>query len=341
MSFNKFAGCNGALYRTRLFVIAGLTLVANGCAPAGAPQVVGDAAAEAPTADPAVEQAGCAGEPTLGRPLDVRAVNKAGRMPTATDADYRRSLRTAVGSTGDTLVTISLEREPGADDWYESAVEWSVGQHVRALASRLSHELYLATSPNAGAPGQPTDIVSIERWNIAVADGEWYSFRPRYLGAPLDPYSTPPTQFLIKNGAFVPPELRPRQSVTRTVIWAGQSLVPSAMACDPDGRFVLILDGESDTIYQLATTPGSTPNAIADAGTYPMLAKCTGFRVGDHTALGRVFRVLADDMDGDYGVFLIDGANDTAFESVMELDHGTYVSSGLATGWQADYHLKF
>lgn len=240
--------------------------------------------------------------------------------------------------------SIRCERAERADrtaPWeHREESEYSLPYYLTGFASREGgDELFLCGMT-------PDGSTIIERWRFPVPDGRWVV---RYPG-PAPPIGTPA-------GAFVPTvvvegggawewgsddpvgELRPP---TRTVVYEGSAGPFTAIAVDPEGRFLVMSNHSRHSLDRIVL--GASPievETLFEEKDYPALGKIASIEVLDFGTEGRKILLRgngygANRLDQVWGI-IGDPENDGILDSLEFLSSRAFAASPYSV-WE-DWRL--
>lgn len=155
----------------------------------------------------------------------------------------RQSFTGMIG--GREITHIRHERETPSHDWEVKETPISVTYAITYVATREGgDELYIAGLKDNG------DAI-LERWTFDREPGRYvvrFDAAPTPVGVPRGPYS--PALSLFGQHPYVPPSRRV-DPPNKTVLLEGSYGQFMCMEADPEGRFVLLYEGEDEKLYRL------------------------------------------------------------------------------------------
>jgi len=199
---------------------------------------------------------------------------------------------------------------------------------MTAVTSRDGgHEVYVAGVKFDG------DVV-IEKWRYGKRSKGWI------LGAPSDPLpiGQPMPEFVpveSPNGSsWVAPPSNTGRPAVKSIFWSSSSVpILSALAVDPEGRYLLALSYPSGNVLQFDLTAASpqTPSTILTVAQEPYLDKVSMMVMWEHASEGRKC-IITKRVDGwtidDSQVVLSDSNNDGIFEAFDFYDKAQWKANG-------------
>lgn len=248
-------------------------------------------------------------------------------------ADFRQVVMFTVGACD--VVLRNEERVipavsiPSADPFDAIDYEYRASYRVFGVCGRQAYELYLIGLSDTG------DCV-VEQWKHVVLTGAYYFDRSPSLtpvGVPVS--GVPAIATGIKGGVYVPAALRQRPGRQQRIeLLRSASLgAPHAIACDPEGRFLLLVCGNAvRTLYRLDLSDGALPVPLLNSGSVPHLAYCDSIHAEHHQTYGRVYLAGCSmcPIEGSESVTLLfDGENDGLFDAPLTLSQGDYAAAGF------------
>ncbi len=217
-------------------------------------------------------------------------------------------------NTVDQVVTIKRrERAKNTDSWSEQIQELSTSYYVVDVRVTCDSTHNIAEVYVAGS--YPDGTACLERWAFAYP-----------AGGPLsDPY--------------VPIDRRPLPSVRRIELFrSSQFGYVRCIEPDPDGRFVLFLTRESQTLYRRPLPSGAPTIELAPAAEN-FMTEISQIVVREHTNEGRQFHLLTSSRwhAGGVGtptdlIILRDSNNDGVFESHVRTTAAQWSALGYESG---------
>lgn len=215
----------------------------------------------------------------------------------------------------DSTLTISnVERRgPGAAEEVSDR-SFRTDYAIRAVAGRQAYEFYVLGRSAAGE-------CIVERWTPQPPRGSYTLRRERAntpIGVPVD--GVPAIRLGIEGGEYVPIADRVEPNANeRTVLLRTKELgMPHGIACDPEGRFLLLLCGdEPRTVHQLALTANAEPIALFDSDEIEHLRHCEALHARQHPTRGRAYSthcLWCPVEPEEHTTFLFDADNDGRFD---------------------------
>jgi hypothetical protein len=253
------------------------------------------------------------------------------------DLLYQSFLLT-IGSTK--MSVLRRERETSTNPWIVFTDECSVDYHVTGFAAREGgDEVFLAGVTHDG-------VMRIERWRYILPDGHqamrYPLNQPPAIGTPQAEYNPVVAPL---GGTFIAftqlPQPRKRSVYSTDVI------VYTALAADPEGRFLLAYDYTHKRIvrFPLASLP-SSPEVLFSSTTHPELAQVSSISIRDFPGEGRkalTRRNFASEPSSAevYGV-MHDANNDGNWESIQFFTDSQFASApyGNWDAWKLFYDLE-
>lgn len=167
----------------------------------------------------------------------------------------------------------------------------------------------------------------LEKFEIPLQQGGWQVSR---LGTPgtmgQSTITEPFTESVIGGGAYIPQDLRPEIILERTILVADHERgEPSALAVDPDARFVVFLANDPRGLTQVDFASHAQKDLVTPDD-YPQLHWCAGADVVDFDLADRGYWIDSNVLDGDgnrSGVLIRDVNND----GIMDTDELMKTSS--------------
>jgi len=255
-------------------------------------------------------------------PASIRNLIRPLEEPGQVVADYPGfKQRYWFDAVGHSIVWTRWEREvSGVDPLYKLTGDYSLNGFITALDARQGgDELYVAAS-------SPNGSVRVDRWYFPPRMGGWHHLGPSNvppLGTPAGPYVGVTS---IVGGTFIAPSTQRHVTPVRTTVYTDESTNSGirALAVDPEGRFLVLLDHATSDVRQivLGSGPPYTQSTILTAAEVPELASMDRMYIAEHTSFGRVLGLHERHAKiGDHSMYalLFDVNNDGVFES-----HQTY-----------------
>lgn len=244
----------------------------------------------------------------LAEPLPHRR----GARPVFHSDSLHQSVRYSPGQRR--VQILRSERNPETEQWEPSVQDLRTTFDVTAVDGRTADDLFVAGGTESGE-------VVIERWSLGPVAGAWSATLPNAGTALGTPVATSPLVERLVGGSYLSPEERPAApALTRTELY--RDPLPGgvrALQADPDGRYVLVLDG-AGVVHQLEARPGARPWPLCGA-----IDDAAWITVRHHELLGRVYHVetWAPWPWSRIAVF-VDADNDGLLDLGVELERAAY-----------------
>jgi hypothetical protein len=241
----------------------------------------------------------------------------------------------AVDRGTSSLLESRAQRALVADEWTTHKQTLSVSFVITAFAWRNGgDEIFLAGLKRDGS-------TIIERWRFEVPDG---AREVRYPGAP-PAIGTPQPAYVPALGmhgnttSLIPTNWRQPITPTRVVLWESSAGPITAMAADPEGRYLLIWNHSAKLLQRLPLVEDPVANPISattlySATSHPLLDKVGDIEVRDFGTEGRKFLLRRNTsqvgtITTERYTVIADTNNDGNFESIsfftpQEMDASPY-----------------
>lgn len=239
-------------------------------------------------------------------------------------------------SDNDVLLVKDRELDPATGEFVTTENAYSASFEITDVRSRRADEFYLA-----GVARNGDDV--IEKWEVVPVPGGYVALRPPATTAIGITAVSSTTSVTIVGGQFVRPQDRTTApSVFRTEVYRGQGFGGvSAMAVDPEGRFLLILASQDKSLYRLSLLDNSPPSVLYTAGDDPHFVAVDSIGPLQHETQGRMY--LFESFDGP--VFqarrslMSDSDNDGIPEGITSYTLGEYEAAGyIGDVWVDDFY---
>ena len=242
---------------------------------------------------------------------------------------------------------LTHERDGEQSPWKSEHTEHSVSWFLTASCARDGgDDLFLAGMKENGQ-------CIVERWRFFTPHGR---YRVRYtgtappIGTPAGPYT--PEVTVAGGGPWTwttkikPPGGGPNPQ--REVLYEGSAGPFTAMAVDPEGRYLVAHDHEEHALLRLTLPGPSTWTTLYTSSAYPDLAQVSSIEVRDfHDAGARALllrRMWGDDFPSHlerYGV-IADSNNDGVFSNPTFYSSDAFLASpyGVWADWRLFYSVE-
>lgn len=249
----------------------------------------------------------------------------AGKLSTATGDHFRQFVRRGRDDEQHSLppngvFLINREKDPASLQWRQSTFWYGASFEVVRISPRTANDCLVLGRFRDGN-------TVVERWVFTPQVGSNTITRPvaptpvgvAYNGLTRQAES-------VVGGTWIDPDLRSAEPSDRRIFIEAQNADnPVTMtAIDPDGRFVILMDGHG--LRQV----GMNGDPIGVIATFDQLAGDAPFvnslSISQHVSEGRILvgRTHGYNPRVDYVVVFVDHDNDGVFEHVHELDYESY-----------------
>jgi hypothetical protein len=257
--------------------------------------------------------------------LHQRATDPGGESPILLSPSFQQVVKFTPGD--DALSIRNYELPPGASasvagSFESTTYDYATSYAITDVKGRQAYELYIAGV-------QPNGTSVIEKWVNAVVPGGYYATRSTSntpIGVAVSGFPT--VTVGIQGGTYVPASqrLRPGKQ-TRTLLWSSQSITGiRCLACDPEGRFLLFVAG--DSLYQLSLVQHPQASVLYSAPQYPHLSIVDVMAPAQPLALGRLYNLLCLTSGPDEISMMFDPDNDGVPNGFQTLSGDAYVAAG-------------
>lgn len=183
--------------------------------------------------------------------------------------------------TGDAEVgLLRRERMSSNDAWQEYTGTYSTSYAIAGFASRQGgDEVFLSGVEFDGT-------AKIERWRLVLPDGHQavrYPLPTPAIGVPQPAYAPVVAPL---GGTYIPTGGLPQPR--RRTLHSSSTHVYTALAADPEGRFLLAYDYTDEALvrFPLASIP-SAPEVLFEVATHPQLDQVSSIEIRDFATEGR------------------------------------------------------
>ena len=233
----------------------------------------------------------------------------------------------------DNLTIVTTEQDPITGEWSDSRLGLSTSFSIQSVSARFANDFFVH-----GVSATGVDI--IERWVVTPVRG---AIRPTRAPATAIgvAYVTPSITFSVVGDQFVEPTARSsRPRVKRTEVYRGTSVGSiRSIAADPDGRYLLLLEGLAGDLYSLDILSGGGATPLFTAAQIPDLEFTSSLSAMQHESYGRVFMsAMSFVPEVLTGVSLLfDFNNDGVFDSFDSLTRSQHKLIYPLSSWTSDF----
>lgn len=223
------------------------------------------------------------------------------------------------------------ERSPATGAWHATRTVYTTDYRLEFVAARTTEEVYVF-----GLDRDGRDVV--ERWRLTPPNGAWTITRGAALTPiGIDHLEAAPSVLSARGGAWTSPLQRPGGSEARERIYTGSAFGGVMYAAvDPDGRFLLVLDGDAGSLsrLELPDAPGQAddPTVVYEASSLPELGYMGCLAPRQEATMGRVYVMTTAGSDTpvtvDARLILVDVGNDGVFDGYLQVSQEEYRDAG-------------